>query len=86
MFFDINKIHIQVGVLFNNGKCIVINSSSSQNIIYKIYTQNIYKNDIQQIKSKKVRVYLSKKIENFGCQTWKDNIFPGCSHILSNIF
>ena len=43
MFFDINEIQIQVGVLFNNEKCIVFNSSSSQNIIYNIYTKKFKK-------------------------------------------
>ena len=43
MFFDRNEIHIQVGVLFNNGKCIIFNSSSPQNYFQNIYSKNIYK-------------------------------------------
>ena len=42
MFFDINEIQNQVGVLFNNEKCIVFNSSSSQKHIFQIYTQHIF--------------------------------------------
>ena len=41
MFFDTNKIHIQAFVDFINGKLIICQSSSPQNIIWEIYIQNI---------------------------------------------
>ena len=86
MFFDRYEIHIQAFVDVINGKLIIFRSSSPQNCFEDIYSKNRYQNYIQKINSKKVRVYLSKIFENVGCQTWKNNIFPGCSHILSNIF
>ena len=57
-------------------------------MIYKIYTQKIYNKKIQKINKK-----LNSKIEGLGfdffesfeCQISIDNIFPGCSHIFSNV-
>ena len=48
MFFDRNKIHIQAFVDFINGKLIIFQSSSPQNIIWEIYTQNIFPKKIQK--------------------------------------
>ena len=49
MFFDRNEIHIQAFLLFINGKLIIFQSSSPQNIIWEIYTQNIFrKNNFQK--------------------------------------
>ena len=59
MFFGTNDIQIQVGVLFNNEKSIVFNSSSSQNIIYKLYIQKI----ISKRKSKKKAQIQVQKIK-----------------------
>ena len=53
MFFDTNKIQIQVGVLLNNEKCIVFNSSSPQNYFGDIYSKNIYKKIYLKHKYKK---------------------------------
>ena len=65
------------------------NESSSiphlHKIIFQIYTHKINtKNKFQ----KKWWAYLSefRKHRFFGSQISKDNIFPGCSQILSNIF
>ena len=40
MFFERNEIHIQVGVLFSNGKCSIFNPHLRK-IIFKIYIQKI---------------------------------------------
>ena len=89
MFFGTNKIQIQVGVLFNNEKCIVSNSSSPENYFQDIYSKNISKKWTQQIdtkiKFKKFRVYVSKFFDFVGSQMSIDNIFLRCSHILSNV-
>ena len=90
MFFDTNEIQIQVGVLFNNEKCIVFNSSSPQNyfqdIYSKIYIQKIdpknnYKNQIQTM-----RVQVSIFFEFFGSQISIDNIFQDVSRYFLMFF
>ena len=48
MFFDRNEIHIQAFVDFINGKLIIFQSSSPQNIFKEIYTRNIFKNNFQK--------------------------------------
>ena len=50
MFFDRYEIHIQAFVDFINGKLIIFQSSSPQNIIWEIYIQNNFqKNNFQKI-------------------------------------
>ena len=59
MFFDRNEIHIQAFVDFINGKLIIFQSSSPQNIIWEIYTQNNFqKNNFQ------TKIMLNYKPEN----------------------
>ena len=88
MFFDIDEIQIQVGVLFNNEKCIVVNSSSPQNYFEDIYISNKYiKKNIYiyiyirkintKTKFKKVRLQVSIFSDFVGSQISIDNIFPG---------
>ena len=61
MFFDINEIQIQVGALFNNEKCIIFNSSSSQN-----YFQDIYIYAKNHRKSKQKRTSSKQKTKTIG--------------------
>ena len=69
-----NEIHIQAFVDFINGKLIIFQSSSPQNIIWEIYTQNI----CQKIISKKNM--LNYKPENreimdfWGLDIWNNEI------------
>ena len=70
-----------------SGCCLVMENVAFFNphlhkIILKIYTQKIY----TTIFSKKMVVYLSKIVENYDSQIWKNDICPRCPHILSNIF
>ena len=58
MFFDRNEIHIQAFVDFINGKLIIFQSSSPQNVFQEIYTQHIFKKIILQ------KIMLNYKLEN----------------------
>ena len=98
MFFDTNEIRIQAFVDFINGKWIIFNSSSSWNIIYKLYIHKIYKISIfqnfkiskfQRLKKSRLRFEThiwDSDFEFFETQICKENIFPRWFHILSNIF
>ena len=67
MFFDRNEIHIQVGVLFNNEKCIIFNSSSSQN-----YFQDIYSKKTQETNTKQTN-NIKQKTKRHPTKNRKDN-------------
>ena len=91
MFFDINEIQIQVGVLFNNEN-VSFSIPHLRKIIFKIYTQKTHKkiqtnrttNETNKKKKRKTTIekiwYLghtdSEKIEILMSHIDKNNVFP----------